>query len=65
MTIRQASVFDANNFCHYISQLTQLISWNIPHPERYDQMKYIEPGEESLTHIISNLLEESMQKNCL
>ncbi len=35
MTARQASVFDANNFCHHISQLTQLISWNISHPERF------------------------------
>ncbi len=26
MTVRQASVFDANNFSHHISQLTQLIS---------------------------------------
>jgi hypothetical protein len=32
MTVRLASVFDANIFCHHISQLTQLISWNIPHP---------------------------------
>ncbi len=58
MTVRQASVFDANNFCHHISQLTQnfchhisqltqLISGNIPHPERFNQMIYIEQGEES------------------
>ncbi len=26
MTVRQASVFDANNVCHHISQLTQLIT---------------------------------------
>ncbi len=31
MTERQASVFDAKNFCHHISLLTQLISLNIPH----------------------------------
>ncbi len=62
MTVRQASVFDAKNFCHHISQLTQLISGNFPHPERFDQMIYIEQGEESLQHIISNLLEESLQQ---
>jgi hypothetical protein len=62
MTIRQASVFDANNFCHPISPLTQLISGNIPHPERFDQMIYIEQGEESLLHIISNSREESLQQ---
>jgi hypothetical protein len=61
MTVRQASVFDANSFCHHISQLTQLISGNIPHPERFDQMIYTEQGEESLQHIILNLREESMQ----
>ncbi len=61
MTVRQASVFDANNFCHHISQLTQLISGNIPHPERFYQMIYIEQGEESLPHIMSNLREESLQ----
>ena len=33
--VRQASVFDANNFCHHISQLTQLMSGNIPHSERF------------------------------
>ena len=53
MTIRQASVFDAKNFCHHISQLTQLIRGNIPHPVRFDQMIYIEQGEESLQQIIS------------
>jgi hypothetical protein len=42
ITLRQVNVFDAKNFCHHISQLTQLISWNIPHPERFDQMIYIE-----------------------
>ncbi len=59
MTVRQASVFDANNFCHHISQLTQLMSGNIPHPERSDQMIYIEQGEESLPHF-SNSREESL-----
>ncbi len=54
MTVRQASVFDANNFCHHISQLTKLISRNIPHPEHFDQMLYIENREESQQHIISN-----------
>ncbi len=62
MTARQASVFDAKNFCHHISQLTQLMSGNIPHPERFHQMIHIEQGEESLQHIISNLQEESMQQ---
>jgi hypothetical protein len=41
MTVRHASVFDAKNVCHHISQLTQLISRNIPHPERFNQMIYI------------------------
>ncbi len=63
MTVRQASVFDAYNCCHHISQLTQLISGNIPHPEHFDQMIYIEQGEESLQHIISNLREESLQQS--
>ncbi len=40
MTVRQASVFDAKNLFHHISQLTQLISWNITHLERFDQMIY-------------------------
>ena len=57
------SVFDANNFCHHISQLTQLMSGNIPHPERFDQMIHIGQGEESLLQIISNLREESLQKS--
>ncbi len=63
MTVRQASVFDANNFCHHISQLTQLMSGNIPHPERFDQMIHIEQGEESLPPIILNLREESLQQS--
>jgi hypothetical protein len=62
MTTRQASVFDANVFCHHISQLTQLISGNIPHPERFNQMIYIEQGEESLQQIISISREESLQQ---
>ncbi len=62
MTVKQASLFDAKSFCHHISQLTQLISWNISHPENFDQMIYIEQGEESLPHIISNFREESMQQ---
>ncbi len=62
MTVRQVNVFDAKNFCHHISQLTQLISRNILHSERFDHMIYIEQGEESLPHIISNLREESMQQ---
>ena len=63
MTMRQVKEFDAKNFCHHISQLTQLITGNIPHPERFDQMIYIEQGEESLPHIISNLWEESLQQS--
>ncbi len=62
MTIRQASVFDANNFCHHVFQLTQLISWNIPHPEHFDQMIYIDQGEDPLLQNISNLREESLQQ---
>ncbi len=62
MTVRQASVFDAKNFCHHISQLTQLLSGNIPHPERLDQMVHIEQGEESLPRIISIFREEPMQQ---
>jgi hypothetical protein len=39
MIIRQDSVFDANIFFgHHISQLTQLISGNIHHPERLDDI---------------------------
>jgi hypothetical protein len=63
MTIRQASVFDAKNFCNHISQLTQLMSGNIPHPERFDQMIHIEQGQESLQHIILNSREESLQQS--
>ena len=47
-TTIQAIVFDANNFCYRISQLTQLTS-----PERFDQMKYVEQWEESLQQIVS------------
>ena len=39
-TIIHAIVFDANNFCHRISQLTQLTS-----SERFDEMKYAEQRE--------------------
>ena len=42
MTIRQASIFDANGFCYQISQLIQLTRGNIPNPERFDQMIDIE-----------------------
>ena len=45
-TIIHAIVFDANNFCHRISHLTQLTS-----PERFDEMKYAEQREESLQQI--------------
>ncbi len=38
----QATVFDANYFCHRISQLMQPTSGNISDPERFDQMIYIE-----------------------
>ena len=40
MAISQASVFDANKFCHHISQQTQLICGNISNPERFNQMIY-------------------------
>ncbi len=50
-------------FCHHISQLTQLMSGIIPHPEHFNQMKHIEQGEESLPHIILDLQEESMQQS--
>ena len=53
-TTLQAIVFDANNFCYRISQLTQLTS-----PERFDQMKYVEQREESLQQIVSIPREES------
>ncbi len=62
MIVRQASVFGANSYCHHISQLTQLMSGNVPHPARFHQMIYIEQGEESLQHIISNLQEESLHQ---
>ena len=54
-TIIHAIVFDANNFCHRISQLTQLTS-----PERFDQMKYVEQREESVQQIISIPREASL-----
>ena len=54
-TIIHAIVFDANNFCHRISQLTQLTS-----PERFDEMKYVEQREESLHQIVSIPREESL-----
>ena len=56
-TMIQAIVFDANNFCYRISQLTQLTS-----PERFDQMKYVEQREESLQQIVSISREESLQQ---
>ena len=56
-TIIQAIVFDANNFCYRISQLTQLTI-----PERFDQMKYIEQREETLPQIVSISREESLQQ---
>ncbi len=57
MIVRHASIFDANNFCHHIFHLVQLISWNISHPERFYQMIYIEQVEESLVlHHHSSLL---------
>ncbi len=36
-------------FCPHISQLSQLISGNIPHPERFNQMIYIDPGRRRIT----------------
>ena len=54
MTVRQASAFDANNFCHHISQLTQLISGNIPHPERFNQMTLLSK-EKNHCHILSRI----------
>ena len=47
-TTIQAIVFDANIFCYRISLLTQL-----PSPERFDQMKYVEQREEYLQQIVS------------
>ena len=52
-TIIQAIIFDANNSCYRISQLTQLTS-----PKRFDQMKYVEQREESLQQILSIPREE-------
>ena len=49
-TTIQAIIFDANNFCYRISQLTQLTS-----PERFDQMNYVEQREEFQTQIISGI----------
>ena len=54
-TILHAIVFDANNFCYRISQLTQLTS-----PECFDQMKFVEQREESLQQIVSIPREESL-----
>ena len=55
-TTIQAIVFDANNFCHRISQLlTQRTR-----PERFDQMNYVGQREESLQQIISIPREESL-----
>ncbi len=69
MTVRQASIFDANHFCHHISQLTQLMSGNIPHPERFDQMihhhhhssllKYILSKEKNHCSILSRIHEKN------
>ena len=58
-TIIQAIVFDANNFCYRISQLTQLTSL-----ERFDQMNYAGQREESLQQIVSILREESLTLQC-
>ena len=55
ITIIHAIVFDANNFCHRISHLTQLTS-----PERFDEMKYAEQLEESMQQIVSIPREESL-----
>jgi hypothetical protein len=60
VTVRQTSVFDAKSLFYRISQLTPLTSENIFHPERFDQMIHIEQQEESLPHIVSILLEESL-----
>ena len=56
-TTIQALVFDANNFCHRISGLTQVTS-----PERFDLMKYVEQREESLQQTVSIPREESLQQ---
>ena len=54
-TTIQAIAFDANVFCHRISQLTQLKS-----PGRFDQMIYIEQREGFLLQIVSIPREESL-----
>jgi hypothetical protein len=54
-TMLLAIVLDANNFCHQISQLTQLTS-----PESLDQIKYIGQREESLQQIVLIPREESL-----
>ena len=54
-TIIHAIVFDANNMCHRISQLTQLTS-----PEHFDEIKYVEQREESLLQIVSIPRAESL-----
>ena len=54
-TMLLAIVLDANNFCHQITQLTQLTS-----PERLDQIKYIGQREESLQQIVLIPREESL-----
>ena len=54
-TTIQAIVFDANNFCYRISQLTQLTRL-----ERFDQMNYAGQREESLQQIVSIPREESL-----
>ena len=46
----------------HISQLTQQISGNILHPERFDQMIYIEQGEESLLQIISIIIISNLRE---
>ena len=61
-TTIQAIVFDANNFCYRIYQLTQLTS---PLAERFDQMKHVEQREESLQQIVSIPREESLQQIAL
>ena len=59
-TTIQAIVFDANNFCYRISQLTQLTS-----PERFDEMKYAEQREESMQQIVLIPREESLPQIAL
>ena len=55
----QAIVFDANNFCYRISQLTQLTS---PKRLKHWQMKYVEQREESLQQIVLIPREEFQMK---